>query len=85
MISAFLWALRELAASGAPGREDDVAVFLVTHAALVSREGLRYATEKMPPTLRSRLLAESGKRPPAAAAVSGAAERGQRRKRGRGD
>ena len=79
------WALRELAASGAPGREDDVAAFLVRHAALVSREGLRYATEKMPPTLRSRLLAESGKRPPAAAAVSGAAERGQRQKRGRGD
>jgi 3-methyladenine DNA glycosylase AlkD len=83
------WALRELAASGAPGREDDVAAFLVRHAALVSREGLRYATEKMPPMLRTRLLTESGKRPPAAAAVSAsgsaALERGQRQKRGRGE
>ena len=58
------WALRELASSGAPGMEAAVAEFLVAHSRLVTREGLRYATEKMPAGLRGRLALESGQRRP---------------------
>jgi 3-methyladenine DNA glycosylase AlkD len=48
------WALRELSLAD----RDRVVEFLRSHYACVSREGLRYAIEKMPASLQRRLLTE---------------------------
>ena len=45
------WALRELATAD----QDRVAGFIEANAARFSAEGMRYATERMPPDLRARL------------------------------
>ena len=61
------WVLRELSLAD----RGLVLRFLDQHAASVSREGLRYALEKMPATVRARAMASHAARTSARAGASG--------------